>query len=93
MSTPNFERVRSSISTSNISEQDKEHLIEIFTKVSDESLSGIAELFEQKGDWVAKFNENRCMKQEAVNSNDPTIWQKILEKEKQYLNELTYGLD
>lgn len=93
MATPNFDRIKLAVSASNISDQDKEHLTEIFTKVSDDALSGIAELFEQNGDWVAKFNENRCMKQDAVNSGDPSIWQKILEKEKQYLNELTYGLD
>lgn len=93
MATPNFERVRAAIAASSVSDDHKKELSDIFAEVSDDCLADIADLFEQKGGWVEKFDENRTMKRDAASSGDPSAWQQILEREKKYLEELTYGLD
>ncbi len=93
MTTTNFNRVRAQVMASSVPETDKRFLIDIFAEVSDDCLADIAKLFEEKGDWVAKFNENRLAKMQAFKSGNPAELQKIIDQEKKYIEDLTYGLD
>ena len=93
MATANFERVRACVSASAVPEKDKEFLMDVFAEVSDECLADIAKLFEEKGNWVEKFNENRIAKLKAFSSGDTAEFQKIIDQEKKYISDLTYGLD
>jgi hypothetical protein len=89
----NYERIKTSINASPVADADKKVMADIFAEIADENLSDIAALFEKDGSWVEKFNDNRKMKQKAATSGDSSLWKEILEQEKKYLNDLTYGLD
>ena len=78
---------------STVPDEEKKFLIDIFAEVSDECLADIAKLFEEKGNWVEKFNENRSAKLKACASGDTEAFKKILEQEKKYIDDLTYNLD
>jgi hypothetical protein len=89
----NYERIKIKVQESTIDEADKQAILDQFVEVSDENLPEIADLFESKLEWVAIFNDNRKAKREAARSGDASKFKEILEQEKKYLNELTYGLD
>lgn len=89
----NYERIKTKIEASSISPEDKKLLTDIFAEVSDDSLVDIADLFDKSPSWVEKFNDNRKAKQKALTSNNPSLWSEILEQEKKYLKDLTFGLD
>jgi hypothetical protein len=89
----NYERIKASITASSVSAEDKKSMIDVFAEVADENLGDIANLFEKDISWVAKFDENRKMKHKAATTNDSSLWKEILEQEKKYLADLTYGLD
>lgn len=89
----NYERIKAKVNASSISVEDKKTVLDMFAEVTDEALIDIADLFEESPHWVEKFNDNRKAKQRAVATNDPNLWREILEQEKKYLNDLTYGLD
>ncbi len=93
MSTTNFDRVKACVDSSAISVDDKKFLMDVFAEVSDDCLADIAKLFEEKGNWVEKFNENRSAKIKAFSSGDTAEFQKIIDQEKKYIEDLTYGLD
>jgi len=89
----NFDRIKAAIDDSSVDSVDKMMLVDYFAGIPDDSLKNIADLFEKKGDWVAKFNDNRKKKQEALQSGNRALWKEIMEEEKKYLSEMTYGLD
>lgn len=89
----NYERIKNSINASLVDAGAKQSMIDVFAEVDDANLSDIANLFEKDPSWVMKFNDNRNAKQKAAAANDPALWQEILEQEKKYLQDLTYGLD
>lgn len=93
MTTANFDRVKASVESSTVPESDKKFLMDVFAEVSDDCLADIAKLFEEKGNWVEKFNENRSAKLKAFSSGDTAEFQKIIDQEKKYIDDLTYGLD
>jgi hypothetical protein len=83
----NYEKIKAVINASSLASQHKNELIDIFAEIDD------ANLFEKEKSWVEKFNDNRQAKLAAARKNDPSLWNEILEQEKKYLNDLTYGLD
>jgi hypothetical protein len=89
----NYEKIKAVINASSLASQHKNELIDIFAEIDDNNLSDIANLFEKEKSWVEKFNDNRQAKLAAARKNDPSLWNEILEQEKKYLNDLTYGLD
>ncbi len=89
----NFERIKKCINASSALPADKQSMLNAFANVADENLVDIAKLFEKEEKWVLMFNENRKMKVKAATTNDPVLWQEILDKEKKYLDDLTFGLD
>ncbi|MBX4197729.1 hypothetical protein KW782_00135 [Candidatus Parcubacteria bacterium] len=89
----NYERIKAKVQDSSIEQNDKQIILDFFAEVSDENLVEIADLFEQKPEWVKIFNDNRKAKLKAFASGDESELNEILEQEKKYLNELTYGLD
>ncbi len=89
----NYERIKIRVQESSIEDADKQSILDQFAEVSDENLPEIAELFDSKPEWVGIFNDNRKAKREAVRSGDSSKFKEIIEQEKKYLNELTYGLD
>lgn len=89
----NYERIKTSINAAMVEQGDKQTMIDVFAEVADENLADIANLFEKDPSWVMKFNDNRKAKQKAAASNDPSLWQEILDQEKKYLQDLTYNLD
>lgn len=89
----NFERIKKAVEASTISVDDKTVISDLFAQVSDENLLDIADLFEKKSSWVSIFNDNRKKKIEAYSNGNQDAWNEILEQEKKYLEELTYGLD
>jgi len=93
MAVINFEKIRAAITSSSVPGEDKKYLIDFFADIDDDTLSGIAELFETKPDWVEKFNTNRKKKNEAASTGNNALWKEILEEEKKYLHDLTFGLD
>jgi hypothetical protein len=88
-----FERIKAVVSASGLSHDDKKAVIDTFADVDDANLGDIAKLFEKDSSWVEKCNDNRMMKHKAVTSGDPDLWKEILEQEKKYLEDLTFGLD
>jgi hypothetical protein len=88
-----YERIKARIMASPAPDQDKKAMIDVFAQVEDANLADIANLFEKDRNWVEKFNNNRKAKQKAAAANDPTLWQEIIEQEKKYLQDLTFGLD
>jgi hypothetical protein len=88
----NYEKIKASVIASSVADSDKKVMLEVFAKVDEASLCDIAELFQKDKSWVDKFNENRKMKHKAA-TEDSSLWKEILEKEKKYLSDLTYGLD
>jgi len=89
----NYERIKACINASKAQPIDKQSMIDAFADVADENLIDIAKLFEKDEKWVIMFDENRKMKVRAATSSDPILWNEILEKEKRYIADLTYGLD
>jgi len=89
----NYERIKTSINAAQVEPADKDIMINVFAEVADENLADIANLFEKDPSWVMKFNDNRKAKQKAAASNDASLWQEILDQEKKYLQDLTFGLD
>jgi hypothetical protein len=89
----NYERVKTCVAASGVSADDMKTMIDIFAEVDDANLTDIAKLFEKDASWVHKFNDNRKAKQKAAAAGDPALWQEILEQEKKYLQDLTFGLD
>lgn len=89
----NYERIKTVIEASLVDAPEKQKMKDIFADIDDNNLSDIAELFEKDSSWVIKFNDNRKAKQKAAASNDPALWKEILDQEKKYLQDLTYGLD
>jgi hypothetical protein len=90
---PNYYRIKTAVNASTLPPEDKTSLINMFADIADENLIDIANLLNKDPQWIEKFNENRKMKIKAATSNDPSVWQELLEQEKKYLNDLTYGLD
>ncbi|MCC2630224.1 MAG: hypothetical protein K0S38_33 [Candidatus Paceibacter sp.] len=90
---PNYDRIKTAVNASTLPPEDKTSLINMFADIADENLIDIANLLNKDPQWIEKFNENRKMKIKAATSNDPSVWQELLEQEKKYLNDLTYGLD
>jgi hypothetical protein len=89
----NYERIKTKVQGSSIEQNDKQVILDLFADVADENLVEIADLFDEKPEWVGIFNENRKQKQQAFTSGDSAQLSTILEQEKKYLNDLTYGLD
>jgi hypothetical protein len=89
----NYQRIKTCVQNSSIPTQDQKEITDFFAEVSDEFLAEIAELFEKKKDWVSIYNDNRKKKREAVRSGNQELLNQILEEEKKYINDLTYGLD
>jgi hypothetical protein len=89
----NYERIKAKVQESSLEQDDKQHILDQFAEVSDESLTEIAELFEDKPEWIGIYNENRKAKIKAFASGSESEKQEILEQEKKYLNDLTFGLD
>ena len=89
----NYERIKTSINASSVSDADKKSMVDVFAEVDDANLSDIAKLFEKDASWVEKFDQNRKAKMKAATSSDQSLWKEILEQEKKYLADLTYGLD
>jgi hypothetical protein len=89
----NYERIKASITASTIADTEKKIMIDIFAEVADENLGDIAGLFEKDVKWVDRVNESRKKKIKAAATGDESLWNEILEQEKKYLADLTYGLD
>lgn len=89
----NYERIKAKVQESSLEQADKQHILDQFAEVDDEALMEIAELFEDKPEWIGIYNDNRKAKQKAFASGDSSAITEILEQEKKYLNDLTFGLD
>jgi hypothetical protein len=89
----NYERIKEKVEASSLEQQDKQIILDQFAEVSDETLEEIADLFEEKPVWVTIYNDNRKAKLKAAATGDASAAQEILEQEKKYLNDLTFGLD
>lgn len=89
----NYERIKNSIQSSSLSTEDKLAIIETFASISDEFLVEIADLFEQKPEWIEIYNDNRKKKQDAAQSGGEEAWMKILEEEKKMLDKLVFDSD
>ena len=89
----NYERIKNSIQASALSVEDKLATTEIFAVISNDYLAEIADLFEQKPEWVEIYNDNRKKKLDATQSGDESEWMKILEEEKKMLNKLVFDSD
>jgi hypothetical protein len=92
MST-NYESIKTAIQASSISDAEKKIMADIFANVADENLADIALLFNEDVKWVERVNESRKMKLKAAVTGDEKLWNEILEQQKKYINDLTYGLD
>ena len=77
----NFEKIKTLIAKSKISFPDKEELILILTKATDEELKPILNLIKSDLSWVNKINSNYKAKQVALATNNSNLWKKILTKE------------
>jgi uncharacterized pyridoxamine 5'-phosphate oxidase family protein len=89
----NFDQIKMSIQSAMVPTEDKQVMIDIFAEVTDENLEEIAELFMKKPEWVSIFNENRKKKMEAYKTGDESLWTELIEQEKKYVQDLTFGLD
>jgi hypothetical protein len=89
----NYERIKTKVMAAEMEENDKQQILDQFAEVADENLMEIADLFDEKPEWLRIFNDTRKSKQEAFASADESKLQTILEQEKKYLNDLTFGLD
>ncbi len=89
----NYERIKACVHASDVSADDMKTMNDVFAEVDDRNLGDIADLFEKHKSWVGKFNDNRKAKQKAMTAADPALFAEILEQEKKYLQDLTYGLD
>jgi hypothetical protein len=88
-----FETIKKLIQDSSLEAVDKQELVDTFAEISDESLEDIAKLLEKDPSWVIKFSDNRKKKKEAFATGSQDLWDQILEEEKKYIQEMTYGLD
>jgi hypothetical protein len=89
----NYERIKAKVQDSSLEQDDKQQIIDYFAEISDEYLMEIADLFEDKPEWINIYNDTRKAKQKAVASGDESVMNDILEQEKKYLSDLTFGLD
>ena len=89
----NYERIKNAIQASSLSVEDKLAITETFAVISDDYLAEIADLFEQKPEWVEIYNDNRKKKLVAAQSESEEEWMKILEEEKKMLNKLVFDSD
>ncbi|MEI6281094.1 MAG: hypothetical protein WCP17_03825 [bacterium] len=64
-----------------LSDKEKENLILLFSKVSNEDLAPIVKLFSEDKAWIYKINQNYKNKNTALNNKDSELWKKILEDE------------
>jgi hypothetical protein len=89
----NFERIKSSLEKSSLSSTDQLAIRNIYAEVPDEHLASLADLFEEKPEWIEIFNDNRIKKITAQQSGDAAAWQKIFDEEKKMFEKIVYDSD
>ncbi len=89
----NFDRIKTAIQASSLESAEKMILLDIFAEIEDGKLATIATLFEKKGNWIERFNDNRKKKIEAFKTFNNALWQEIMEEEKQFLKDSKFDLD
>jgi hypothetical protein len=89
----NYDRIKVQVQASPLAQNEKQLITDMFAEIADEALENIANLFEKSPDWVEKFYENYSMKKKANDTKDTNLWKEIVEQEKKYLAEVTFGLD
>ncbi|MDQ3014513.1 MAG: hypothetical protein M3Q73_01465 [bacterium] len=89
----NYERIKTKVQASPLEQADQQSILDQFAEVSDENLMEIADLFHDKPEWVEIYNNTRKQKMAAFASGDESALENILEQEKKYLEDLTFGLD
>lgn len=78
----NLSRIKTIVHISNLDYQDMDNFIDFLSRIDEDDLAILIELFEKKPSWVSKFYQNILTKKEVLNKKDKKGWQKIIEKEK-----------
>ena len=68
-----------------ITAAEKEDLAWLFADATDEEIEAARALFAEDMEWVRKISENYQNKKIALLADDPEMWKKILESEKELL--------
>jgi len=84
----NFEKIKSFIDSSHLSENDKKDLLDIFGKADETDLVEIADLIENDPSLVSSLSDNLKAKRIALGAKNGDLWSKILAEEKSQLEGL-----
>lgn len=84
----NFEKIKELILKSNLSTADQTDLIIAFSHADDSELKNILKLFLDDTSWIGHISENYKAKRYAFSIGNSSVWQDILLKEENQLNEL-----
>lgn len=84
----NFQKIKELILKSNLSTADQTDLIIAFSHADDSKLKNILKLFLDDISWIGRISENYKAKHYAFVTGDSSVWQDILLKEENQLNEL-----
>lgn len=81
----NLVEINKLIDSSQLSENEKNDLILLFSRVGDASLEAILRLCQSDPAWLTSFNWNFQAKKAAVNGAGSSTWEEIIEQEKKLI--------
>lgn len=84
----NFQKIIKFLRNSNISQEDQDDLIVLFSLCEDVKLDPVVKLFSEDQNWIKKISENYKAKKSAIADQDFGLWQKIIQDEEKELNQL-----
>lgn len=84
----NFQKIIKFLRNSNISQEDQDDLIVLFSLCEDFKLDPVIKLFSEDQNWIKKISENYKAKKSAIADQDIELWQKIIQNEEKELNQL-----
>lgn len=84
----NLEKITAVLQQSELTQEDKQILLEVCTQVDDAELEGLLELFLEDNSWISIINDNFKAKRAAFESGDPLVMGEVLKKEENLLNQI-----
>lgn len=84
----NLQRIRQLLPLSGLSIQERNNLLILLSKATDEELKPLAALFAEDSKWMRKIYDNYKSKQDALAQKGRSAWTAILKAEEALLQDM-----
>ena len=84
----NLQKIKDLLVKSDLTIEDQEQLVGLFSNTKDDRLKDTAKLFLENPEWILKMNQNYKKKKIAIENTDKEMWSEIVSEEEEELKNM-----